>query len=96
MVSFTLTQVLVNTRLNMPAGLAVDWVGRKLYWTDAELDVIEVCSLNGSLRTVLVWKGLDQPRDIIVNPETGYCKISNKSPRIVCMGVRAVPVMIVW
>ena len=96
MVSFTLTQVLVNTRLNMPAGLAVDWVGRKLYWTDAELDVIEVCSLNGSLRTVLVWKGLDQPRDIIVNPETGYCKISNKSPRIVCMRVRAVLVKIVW
>lgn len=65
----------MNSRLIVPAGIAVDWVGRKLYWTDAELDVIEVSNLNGSMRTVLVWKGMDQPRDIIVDPETGYCLI---------------------
>ncbi|XP_022326935.2 low-density lipoprotein receptor-related protein 4-like isoform X2 [Crassostrea virginica] len=88
----TQERVLVNTRLNMPAGLAVDWVGRKLYWTDAELDVIEVCSLNGSLRTVLVWKGLDQPRDIIVNPETGYMFWTDwgKIPKIEKIGMDGV------
>ena len=31
---FTL-QVVVGSSLDKPAGLAVDWVNRKLYWSDA-------------------------------------------------------------
>lgn len=29
------TQVVVDTSLESPAGLAIDWVTNKLYWTDA-------------------------------------------------------------
>lgn len=28
-------QVVVDTSLESPAGLAIDWVTNKLYWTDA-------------------------------------------------------------
>ncbi|KAJ8299613.1 hypothetical protein KUTeg_023673 [Tegillarca granosa] len=67
-----LSNVVIGSRLDFPAGIAVDWIGRMLYWTDAELDVIEVSNLNGSLRSILIWENLDQPRDIIVDPISGY------------------------
>jgi len=58
--------------LESPAGLAVDWVTSKLYWTDAGTNRIEVSTLDGSMRGLLVWEGLDKPRDIVVDP-MGKC-----------------------
>jgi DNA-binding beta-propeller fold protein YncE len=60
--------------LESPAGLAVDWVTSKLYWTDAGTNRIEVSNLDGSMRGLLVWEGLDKPRDIVVDP-IGECDI---------------------
>ena len=59
-----------------PEGLAVDWIARKLYWTDcrdAELETnrIEVANLDGSNRKVLFWKDLGPPRAIAVDPLLG-------------------------
>lgn len=54
--------------LESPAGLAVDWVTSKLYWTDAGTNRIEVSNLDGSMRGLLVWEGLEKPRDIVVDP----------------------------
>lgn len=51
-----------------PAGLAVDWVTKKLYWTDGGTRRIETSNLNGSMRALLIWDGLDKPRDITVDP----------------------------
>ena len=59
--------MVIGSGLESPAGLAVDWVTHKIYWTDAGTDTIEVATDDGSLRTVLVWEGLDRPRDIIVD-----------------------------
>ncbi|KAK8381292.1 hypothetical protein O3P69_018402 [Scylla paramamosain] len=53
-------------------GVAVDWVGHKLYWTDAGTNRVEVANLDGSMRCLLVWRGLDKPRDIVVDPKDGY------------------------
>lgn len=50
--------VLVNTSIQWPNDLALDYRERKLYWADARLDKIEVCNLNGSGRRVLVDKNL--------------------------------------
>jgi low-density lipoprotein receptor-related protein 4 len=61
----------VNSNLGSPAGLAIDWVTRKLYWTDAGKKRIEVSDMDGGLRTVLIWQNLDKPRDIVLNPENG-------------------------
>lgn len=51
-----------------PSGLAIDWVTKKLYWTDAGTNRIELSNLNGSMRALLIWDGLDKPRDIVVDP----------------------------
>jgi len=52
-------------------GLAVDSVGRKIYWTDTGTNRIEVANLNGSMRKVLVWQNLDSPRAIALFHEMG-------------------------
>ncbi|XP_072236089.1 low-density lipoprotein receptor-related protein 4 isoform X1 [Leuresthes tenuis] len=64
----TRQEVVVDTSLESPAGLAIDWVTNKLYWTDAGTDRIEVSNADGSMRTVLIWENLDRPRDIVVDP----------------------------
>ena len=55
-----------------PDGLAVDWVGRNLYWCDKGSDTIEVSTLEGTFRRVLVSDGLKEPRAIAVDPPGGY------------------------
>lgn len=54
-------------------GVAVDWIGRKLYWTDSTKDTIEVASLdNSTLRSVLINRDLVNPRGIAVDPMQKY------------------------
>ncbi|KAA0723842.1 Low-density lipoprotein receptor-related protein 4 [Triplophysa tibetana] len=65
-------EVVMDTSLESPAGLAIDWLTSKLYWTDAGTDRIEVSNTDGSMRTVLVWENLDRPRDIVVDPIGGF------------------------
>ena len=40
-------QTLHSATLQNPDGLAVDWIGRNLYWCDKKTDTIEVSKLNG-------------------------------------------------
>ena len=61
----------ITTGLVSPDGLACDWLGKKLYWTDSDTNRIEVSNLDGSYRKVLFWQGLDQPRAIALDPENG-------------------------
>lgn len=61
-------ECIIDTNLESPAGLAMDWVTDKLYWTDPGPKRIEVSSIDGKQRAVLIWKGLDKPRDIVVHP----------------------------
>ena len=68
------SQLMVNvitTGLVAPDGLACDWIGKKLYWTDSETNRIEVSNLDGSMRKVLFWQDLDQPRAIALDPLNG-------------------------
>ncbi|GCB65603.1 hypothetical protein scyTo_0011895 [Scyliorhinus torazame] len=66
------TQNIVISGLVSPDGLACDWLGKKLYWADSETNRIEVANLDGSLRKVLFWQDLDQPRAIALDPARGY------------------------
>ena len=66
----------ISVGLKRPVGLAVDWVGKKLYWTDrrdpdGETNRIEVANFDGSYRKVLFWKDLGLPRAIAVDPLKG-------------------------
>ncbi|KAM6314430.1 low-density lipoprotein receptor-related protein 6 isoform 6-T6 [Podargus strigoides] len=65
-------QNVVISGLLSPDGLACDWLGEKLYWTDSETNRIEVSNLDGSLRKVLFWQELDQPRAIALDPARGF------------------------
>ncbi|XP_066985718.1 low-density lipoprotein receptor-related protein 4 isoform X1 [Macrobrachium rosenbergii] len=64
--------LIVKDSLDLPGGIAVDWVTNKLYWTDAGMKRIEVSNLDGSMRSLLIWEGLDKTRDIVVDPQDGY------------------------
>jgi len=59
-------------KIGKAEGIAVDWVSRKLYWTDSKSFRIEVSNLNGDNRKVLVWKNIDRPRAIAVDPFRRY------------------------
>ena len=58
--------------LQNPDGLAVDWVGRNLFWCDKGSDTIEVTNLEGSFRKVLIKEGLQEPRALVVDPFHGW------------------------
>lgn len=64
-------QTVVQAEVKHPEGIAVDWIGRNLYWSDTGTDRIEVSHLNGSSRRVLVSEKLDEPRAIVVDPGEG-------------------------
>ena len=62
---------MVQTGLATAEGLAVDWVGKNLYWVESNLDQIEVAKLNGSFRRTLISSGMDSPRAISLDPRVG-------------------------
>ena len=64
-------QVIIDGNIKHPDGVAVDWVARNLYWTDAGTDRIEVSRLNGSSRKVLINENLDEPRAVALDPTHG-------------------------
>uniref|UniRef100_A0A8C5KSR3 Low-density lipoprotein receptor-related protein 2 n=1 Tax=Jaculus jaculus TaxID=51337 RepID=A0A8C5KSR3_JACJA len=67
-----------------PDGLAVDWVGRHIYWSDAKSQRIEVATLDGRYRKWLITTQLDQPGAIVVNPKLGlmFWTDQGKEPKI--------------
>ena len=61
----------IVSRVHTPDGIAIDWVGKKVYWTDGGYNMIEVAELDGSNRLTLFSSGLDEPRAIVVDPLYG-------------------------
>lgn len=59
------------TDLDSPEGIAIDHLGRTVFWTDSVKDSIEVASLDGSQRRVIVDSDLVNPRAIITDPPNG-------------------------
>ena len=57
--------------MTVTESLAVDWVGRNLYWTDYVLETVEVARLDGSHRTVLVSENVTNPRALVLDPRNG-------------------------
>ena len=52
-------------------GLAVDPLGRNIYWTDSYANKIEVSRMDGTMRKTLISQNLDEPRDIILDLPRG-------------------------
>ena len=64
-------EVVISEGLETTDGIAVDWIGRNLYWTDTGLNHIEVARLDGTARKVVVSSGLQEPRAIALFPSAG-------------------------
>lgn len=65
-------ETVVNQSLNNCEGLAIDWMGRNLYWTDEGLSLISVANLdNIKLRRTLIQDNMFHPRAIVLDPDKG-------------------------
>ncbi|XP_059616809.1 nidogen [Phlebotomus argentipes] len=65
-------KVFISEDILSPEGIAVDWISRRIYWTDSTKDTIEVASLDDpKLRAVIIRKDLVNPRGIAVDPHHG-------------------------
>lgn len=62
----------MESEIEHPDGIAIDWIAQNLYWTDTGTDRIEVARLNGTSRKVLISDELDQPRAICLHPVAGF------------------------
>ncbi|XP_078614730.1 low-density lipoprotein receptor-related protein 6-like [Branchiostoma floridae x Branchiostoma japonicum] len=63
---------IVTNDITSPNGLAVDFVGRNIYWTDSERDVISVAKLDGMYVKDLISEHLDQPHGLVLDAQNGY------------------------
>uniref|UniRef100_A0A3B3R2I7 Low density lipoprotein receptor-related protein 2a n=1 Tax=Paramormyrops kingsleyae TaxID=1676925 RepID=A0A3B3R2I7_9TELE len=78
-------EVDLNLRyISKPDGIAVDWIGGHVYWTDSGTNRIEVAKLDGRYRKWLIHTELDQPAAIVVNPALGmmYWTDWGRKPKI--------------
>ena len=62
------SQEIISRDLGTVEGIAIDWVARKLYWTDSLASTIEIAGLRGENRKKLITKDLSNPRAIVVHP----------------------------
>lgn len=76
----TLLKQNLLTDLGSPEGVAIDHLSRTVFWTDSVKDRIEVASLDGSQRRVIVDSELVNPRAIITDPSSGC--VFKGSPRL--------------
>uniref|UniRef100_A0A3B4A1J9 EGF-like domain-containing protein n=1 Tax=Periophthalmus magnuspinnatus TaxID=409849 RepID=A0A3B4A1J9_9GOBI len=63
---------LVDSLLQMPVGLALDWLQHNLYWTDSGDKSISVASVDGTKTRVLINTDLSEPRAIALDPHHGF------------------------
>ncbi|XP_069493571.1 nidogen-2 [Ambystoma mexicanum] len=64
-------EIIINSGLMSPEGLAIDYNRRTMFWTDSGLDRIESAELDGSGRKVLFDTDLVNPRAITVDSVRG-------------------------
>uniref|UniRef100_A0AC35U3P2 EGF-like domain-containing protein n=1 Tax=Rhabditophanes sp. KR3021 TaxID=114890 RepID=A0AC35U3P2_9BILA len=75
----------IGEGLDITEGIAIDWIGRNLYWVDSSLNTIEVANLdNQGARAILINENVDQPRGIAVDPRKALMFWSDwgQNPRI--------------
>lgn len=59
-------EAVISNDLVTPEAIAVDWIGRTMYWADSGTGYIEVSDLDGHNRRVLV-KGLVQAMSLAID-----------------------------
>jgi integrin beta 2 len=62
---------IVDIGLATTEGLAVDWIGEKIYWVESKLYQIEVAEIDGKNRNTLIAGNMLSPRAIVLDPSVG-------------------------
>lgn len=58
-------------------GLAIDWTGRNLFWTDEGLGTVNVFKLDDPTKQkVLITDKVYHPRSIVLDPKIGFVMLS--------------------
>lgn len=74
----TTEEVFIDKGVSFVEGMAVDWMGQNLFWTDENLNTIYVASLrNPEHKKLLLHANLTSPSSIVVDPKQGYVYWSN-------------------
>uniref|UniRef100_A0A0K2U8P7 EGF-like domain-containing protein n=1 Tax=Lepeophtheirus salmonis TaxID=72036 RepID=A0A0K2U8P7_LEPSM len=79
----------ITSGLSVPEDLAVDYIGRNLYFTDGGRKDIVVCHISGAFCSVLLKDGIDKPRAIALHHNKGLLFYSDwgSTPKIVRAGM---------
>ena len=60
----------IGVDIYTPESIAIDWIGRKLYWADSAYKRIEVSNLDGTVRRVLFWTNIARITSIAIDLES--------------------------
>lgn len=58
--------------VDIPRGIAVDWIYKHIYWTDHGAKTISVASFDGVQKKILFNTSLGEPTSVAVDPLSGY------------------------
>ena len=62
---------IIRESLGIVDGLAIEWESHLIYWTDSLYKRLEVATLHGKHRKVLIQGGLSNPRGLALYPKKG-------------------------
>ena len=77
---------MILDHLDHAENIAVDWIGRKIYFIDSGTKSIDVCNLDGTVRKRLIWEKVDAPRSLAINLRARFVGSSPQACGGCCSG----------
>jgi low-density lipoprotein receptor-related protein 1 (alpha-2-macroglobulin receptor) len=63
---------IIESDLSTTEAVAIDWIGKNLYWIDSSLKQIEVATKDGMHRTTLISENIAKPRSMAIDSRFGF------------------------